>query len=132
MLAEAGFARQPVRPPAERGAPYRDHSRRARRLDLAELAPSAETKVAGLRAGRSRCAGGLAALAPPRTLHINGDFDDYWNGVGRPIVPQIVSCRGVQDARTGLPSTLTVLALWPSAWVHVDAHRSKGDHAEHR
>ena len=29
VLTEAGFPRLPVRPPAERGAPYRDHPRRA-------------------------------------------------------------------------------------------------------
>lgn len=48
VLAEAGFGRLAVRPPAERGAPYRDHPRRAAVIDFAELAPSAETKVAGL------------------------------------------------------------------------------------
>lgn len=48
VLAEAGFPRLPVRPPAERGAPYRDHPRRARRLDFAELPQGAQTKVAGL------------------------------------------------------------------------------------
>ena len=48
VLAEAGFARLPVRPPAERGAPYRDHPRRAGPLDFAALASSAESKVAGL------------------------------------------------------------------------------------
>lgn len=48
VLAEAGFPRLAVRPPGERGAPYRDHPRRAAVLDFAELAPSAETKVAGL------------------------------------------------------------------------------------
>jgi hypothetical protein len=48
VLAEAGFGRLAVRPPAERGAPYRDHPRRAGLVDFAELAPSAETKVAGL------------------------------------------------------------------------------------
>jgi transposase len=48
VLAETGFARLAVRPPGERGAPYRDHPRRAGLLDFAELAPSAETKVAGL------------------------------------------------------------------------------------
>lgn len=48
VLAEAGFPRLAVRPPGERGAPYRDHPRRAAVVDFAELAPSAETKVAGL------------------------------------------------------------------------------------
>jgi hypothetical protein len=48
VLAEAGFPRLPVRPPAERGAPYRDHPRRASRIVFGELAPRAETKVAGL------------------------------------------------------------------------------------
>ena len=48
VLAEAGFGRLPVRPPAERGAPYRDHPRRAALVDFATLAPSTETKVAGL------------------------------------------------------------------------------------
>jgi transposase len=48
VLAEAGFPRLPVRPPAERGAPYRDHPRRAQRLDFAELPDRAPTKVAGL------------------------------------------------------------------------------------
>ncbi len=48
VLAEAGFPRLPVRPPAERGAPYRDHPPKARRLDFSALAPSARTKVAGL------------------------------------------------------------------------------------
>ena len=48
VLAEAGLGRLAPRPPAERGAPYRDHPRRAERLDFAELAPRVETKVAGL------------------------------------------------------------------------------------
>ncbi len=48
VLTEAGFGRLAVRPPGERGAPYRDHPRRARLVDFAALAPSAETKVAGL------------------------------------------------------------------------------------
>ena len=48
VLAEAGFPRLPVRPPAERGAPYRDHPRRAKVIDFAELPQRAETKVAGL------------------------------------------------------------------------------------
>jgi hypothetical protein len=48
VLAEAGFGRLPVRPPAERGAPYRDHPRRASLLRFDELPPSAQTKVAGL------------------------------------------------------------------------------------
>ena len=48
VLAEAGFPRLPVRPPAARGAPWRDHPRRAARLVFAELPPRAETKVAGL------------------------------------------------------------------------------------
>ncbi|MCA1693712.1 MAG: hypothetical protein LC749_02735 [Actinobacteria bacterium] len=48
VLAEAGFARLPVRPPAERGAPYRDHPRRASLIDFDALGPSAESKVAGL------------------------------------------------------------------------------------
>ena len=48
VLAEAGFPRLPTRPPAERGAPFRDHPRRAERLDFAELPARAETKVAGL------------------------------------------------------------------------------------
>ncbi len=48
VLAEAGFPRLPVRPPAERGAPYRDHPRRAQRLDFTALPARAETKVAGL------------------------------------------------------------------------------------
>jgi len=48
VLTEAGFGRLPVRPPGQRGAPYRDHPRRAGLLNFAELAPSAETKVAGL------------------------------------------------------------------------------------
>lgn len=48
VLAEAGFPRLPVRPPAERGAPFRDHPRRAERLDFTALPERAETKVAGL------------------------------------------------------------------------------------
>jgi transposase len=48
VLAEAGFPRLPVRPPAERGAPSRDHPRRAQVIDFAELPKRAETKVAGL------------------------------------------------------------------------------------
>jgi hypothetical protein len=48
VLAEAGFPRLSVRPPGERGAPFRDHPRRAQRIDLAALPASAETKVAGL------------------------------------------------------------------------------------
>ena len=48
VLAEAGLPRLPVRPPAERGAPYRDHPRRAQTLNLAELPARADTKLAGL------------------------------------------------------------------------------------
>jgi transposase len=48
VLAEAGFGRLPVRPAGERGAPFRDHPRRAARLDFAGFPKSAETKVAGL------------------------------------------------------------------------------------
>ncbi len=48
VLAEAGFPRLPVRPPAERGAPYRDHPRRAARIVFDELPPTAESKLAGL------------------------------------------------------------------------------------
>jgi transposase len=48
VLAEAGFPRLPVRPPAERGAPLRAHPRRAERLDFTALPARAETKVAGL------------------------------------------------------------------------------------
>jgi hypothetical protein len=48
VLAEAGFARLAMRPPAERGAPYRDHPRRAGLLDFGAFPSSAETKVAGL------------------------------------------------------------------------------------
>jgi len=48
VLAEAGFPRLPVRPPAERGAPYRDHPRRAEVIDFTQLPDQAETKVAGL------------------------------------------------------------------------------------
>jgi hypothetical protein len=48
VLAEAGFPRLPVRPPGERGAPYRDHPRRAGLLDFTDLPARAETKVAGL------------------------------------------------------------------------------------
>jgi len=48
VLAEAGFPRLAVRPPGERGAPFRDHPRRAAVVDFATLAPSAETNVAGL------------------------------------------------------------------------------------
>jgi transposase len=39
VLAEAGFGRLPVRPPAERGAPYRDHPRRAASHGLRRLGP---------------------------------------------------------------------------------------------
>ncbi|MGH3521179.1 MAG: hypothetical protein ACRDQ7_28140 [Haloechinothrix sp.] len=48
VLSEAGFGRLPVRPPAERGAPYRDHPRRAELIDFAALPDRAQTKVAGL------------------------------------------------------------------------------------
>ena len=48
VLTEAGFPRLPVRPPAERGAPYRDHPRRAQVCDFAELPARAETKLPGL------------------------------------------------------------------------------------
>jgi transposase len=48
VLAEAGFPRLAVRPPAERGAPYRDHPRRAERLDFTELGAQVPTKMAGL------------------------------------------------------------------------------------
>ncbi|HEX5521898.1 MAG TPA: hypothetical protein VFX53_00490 [Pedococcus sp.] len=48
VLAEAGFPRLPVRPPAERGAPSRDHPRRAQVLEFAGLPARAETKLAGL------------------------------------------------------------------------------------
>jgi transposase len=49
VLAEAGFPRLPVRPPAQRGAPYRDHPPRAQLLELPQDLPArTETKVAGL------------------------------------------------------------------------------------
>ena len=48
VLAEAGFGRLAVRPPAERGAPYRDHPRRAEVMDFAELPARTQTKAAGL------------------------------------------------------------------------------------
>jgi transposase len=48
VLAEAGFPRLPVRPPAERGVPLRDHPRRAERIDFAELGARVPTKAAGL------------------------------------------------------------------------------------
>ena len=48
VLAEAGFPRLPVRPPSARGAPYRDHPRRAELLDFAALPARSETKLAGL------------------------------------------------------------------------------------
>lgn len=48
VLAEAGFGRLSVRPPAQRGAPYRDHPRRAELLTFTDLPACAETKVAGL------------------------------------------------------------------------------------
>jgi hypothetical protein len=48
ILAEAGFPRLPVRPPAQRGAPYRDHPRRAEVIDFTALPDRAQTKVAGL------------------------------------------------------------------------------------
>lgn len=48
VLAEAGLGRLPVRPSAERGAPYRDHPRRAQLLDFTDLPTRAETRVAGL------------------------------------------------------------------------------------
>jgi len=48
VLAEAGFPRLSVRPPGERGAPFRDHPRKAARIDFSALPASAETKVAGL------------------------------------------------------------------------------------
>jgi len=47
-IAEAGFPRLPVRPPSARGAPYRDHPRRAELLDFAALPARSETKLAGL------------------------------------------------------------------------------------
>src|SRR6266511_565164 len=40
--------RLPVRPPGQRGAPYRDHPPRAQVIDFAALPARAETKVAGL------------------------------------------------------------------------------------
>ncbi|MCA1695772.1 MAG: hypothetical protein LC749_14160 [Actinobacteria bacterium] len=48
VLTEAGFPRLPVRPPGQRGAPFRDHPRRAEMLTFTELPARAETKVAGL------------------------------------------------------------------------------------
>lgn len=49
VLAEAGFPRLPVRPPAQRGAPHRDHPPRAQRLEFTDDLPArAETKAAGL------------------------------------------------------------------------------------
>jgi len=48
VLAEAGFPRLAVRPPGERGAPFRDHPRKAGLLKFDQLPASAETKVAGL------------------------------------------------------------------------------------
>jgi transposase len=48
VLAEAGFPRLPVRPPAERGAPYRDHPRRAEVIDFSTFNGRFESKVAGL------------------------------------------------------------------------------------
>jgi hypothetical protein len=48
VLTEAGFGRLPVRPPDERGAPFRDHPRRAGLIDFASAAPAGQTKVAGL------------------------------------------------------------------------------------
>jgi hypothetical protein len=48
VLAEAGFPRLPVRPPADRGAPFRDHPRRAEVIDFAQLPDRVETKAAGL------------------------------------------------------------------------------------
>jgi hypothetical protein len=48
VLAEAGFGRLPVRPPAERGVPLRDHPRRAERIDFADLGARVPTKAAGL------------------------------------------------------------------------------------
>jgi hypothetical protein len=52
VLAEAGFprlpVRLPVRPPGQRGAPYRDHPPRAQVIDFAALPAHAETKLAGL------------------------------------------------------------------------------------
>jgi hypothetical protein len=49
VLAEAGFPRLPVRPPARRGAPHRDHPPRAQLLGFTDDLPArAETKVAGL------------------------------------------------------------------------------------
>jgi transposase len=48
VLTEAGFGRLPVRPPAERGAPYRDHPRRAAAIDFTQLPDRIETKAAGL------------------------------------------------------------------------------------
>ncbi len=48
VLAEAGFPRLAVRPPGGRGAPFRDHPRRASVLEVASLQASSETKVAGL------------------------------------------------------------------------------------
>jgi transposase len=48
VLAEAGFPRLPVRPPGQRGVPYRDHPRRTELLTFTDLPARAETRVAGL------------------------------------------------------------------------------------
>ncbi|MGP8205795.1 MAG: hypothetical protein ACLQVK_06995 [Acidimicrobiales bacterium] len=48
VLGEAGFPRLAVRAPAERGAPYRDHPRRAELLEFSSLPQRTETKLAGL------------------------------------------------------------------------------------
>jgi len=48
VLTEAGFPRLPLRPQGERGAPFRDHPRRAELLDFAALPARADTTVAGL------------------------------------------------------------------------------------
>ena len=59
VINEAGFGRLPVRPPAERGAPYRDHPRRA------ELARLHHARAQGRDQG-GRTAAGHARTGRPR------------------------------------------------------------------
>ena len=81
VCAEAGFGRLPVRPPGQRGGPYRDHPRRASILDFEQLPPVSETKVAGLLlavpelvaldlAGLVRAAGYPGTSAIPATRYL--------------------------------------------------------------
>src|SRR6266511_2961510 len=60
--------RLPVRPPGQRGAPYRDHPPRAQVIDFAALPARAETKVAGLPLAVPELFARLAALPKATAL----------------------------------------------------------------